>query len=69
MEDQIVIIKRYNFATEAYIDAGMLRENGIECAINGDNASAALPYLQEAITLSVRSDDQKVALQLLHHQN
>lgn len=50
---------------EAYIDAGMLRENGIECSISGGEATSMLPYLQDAVTISVRVEDEKSAMQLL----
>lgn len=64
-KDQIVIIKRYNAPMEAYIDQGMLRENGIECAVDGADTTSMLPYLQDAVTLSVRSQDVTAAEQLL----
>ncbi|MEF9950059.1 MAG: hypothetical protein RR980_02750 [Mucinivorans sp.] len=62
----IVIIKRYNSASEAYIDAGLLRDNDIDCAVNGEDLINAMPIIGEQITLSVRKEDQARALDLLH---
>lgn len=61
------IIKHYNQASEAYIDAGMLRENGIECSINGEYASSlVVPMLQDVVTLTVLEADEARARELLN---
>lgn len=62
---KLVIIKRYTSGNEAYIDAGMLRENGIECAVNGDISGTVLNYIQEQVTLCVREEDVAQASELL----
>lgn len=61
----IVIIKRYNSATEAYLDASLLTDNEIDCAVNGADLINAMPIVGEQITLSVRTDDQTRAKELL----
>lgn len=62
----IVIIKRYNSQGEAYIDAGLLRDSGIQCEVNGENLINVMPLVGDQITLSVREDDELRARTLLN---
>lgn len=62
----IVIIKRYNSQGEAYIDAGLLRDSGIQCEVNGENLINVMPLVGDQITLSVRQDDELRARTLLN---
>lgn len=62
----IVIIKRYNSEGEAYIDAGLLRDSGIQCEVNGENLINVMPLVGDQITLSVREDDELRARTLLN---
>lgn len=61
----VAIIKRYNSSAVAYIDAGLLRDQGIECQINGENLINAMPMTSEQVTLSVLKEDEQAALELL----
>lgn len=61
----VVVIKRYNSASIAYIDAGLLRQNGIECQVNGENLINAMPMTSEQVTLSVLKENEAQALELL----
>lgn len=65
----IEIIKRYTSAERAYIEAGLLRDNDIDCAVDGATVAATLPYLQSEVTLSVRQDDAPKAKALLGIEN
>lgn len=65
----IEIIKRYNSAEMAYIDATLLRDNEIDCAVDGATVAATLPYLQSEVTLSVRQEDAAKARTLLGIEN
>ncbi len=62
---KLVTINRYSSAVSANIDASMLRANGIECAVEGENTSAILPYLPQMVELVVREDDERQACELL----
>ncbi len=62
---KLVTIKRYSSAVSANIDAAMLRSNGIECAVDGENTSTILPYLPQVVELVVREEDQQQACYLL----
>ena len=61
----IVVIKRYNTAAIAQIDASFLRSEGIECAVNGDNSGTIMPYITEQITLSTLEENAEEAKKLL----
>lgn len=67
MEDttKVVVIKRYNNPSEAYIDAGLLEANGIDCGVDGSTASSMLPYLQVPVSLVVNQKDVAAALELV----
>lgn len=63
---EIVVIKHYMNAAEAYIDAGLLKSNGIECQVNGGTLpNIALPSIVEQVTLVVRADSVVAAKELL----
>lgn len=61
----IVIIKRYNSPSEAYLDASLLKDNEIECAVNGENLINVMPLVGDQVTLSVREQDEQRAKELL----
>lgn len=65
MSEDVVIIRRYSNPDEAYIDAGMLSANGIDCEVDGGSVSTLLPYLQNSVSLLVRQEDAESAVKLL----
>lgn len=62
---KVVVIKRYTTANEAAIDAGLLKSNGIECAIDGSSISNILPYLQNSVSLVIKASDIDQATSLI----
>ncbi len=68
---EIVDLKRYSSPFEANIEAGLLRDNGIECEVTGENLiNVVLPAITEQlVTLRVRKEDEQSALEILsqHH--
>lgn len=66
METEITIIGHYNSPTEAYLDATLLRDNEIECVVDGDELINAMPLAGGQVTLSVLSSNAARARELLH---
>ncbi|MEG2478815.1 MAG: hypothetical protein RR931_03745 [Mucinivorans sp.] len=62
---KIVVIKRYSSPPEAYIDAGLLRENGIKCQVNGDYATSMIGSLTDQVTLCVNLCDAIAACEMV----
>ncbi len=62
---EIIVIKRYNSPVRAQIAASYLRDNDIECEVNGDNLASVLPLSGEQVTVSVRQSDAERARELL----
>ncbi len=60
---EIVVIKNFNSEPRAQIAASILRDNGIECAVNGENT--AYSWGVSKVTLSVCKEDEERALELL----
>lgn len=62
-----VTIKEYASAAQAYIDRGLLSENGINSEVKGEFASGIYPGLPAIapVTLIVMDDDEKAAKELL----
>jgi len=53
-QSKVVVIKRYSSLPEAYIDKGLLDNNGIESEVGSE--SSALPGI-DTTTLSVAAND------------
>lgn len=62
---KLVVIREYNVAALAYNDAEFLRSEGIECAVNGDNAGTMMPFITLQITLSTLEEHKEKAENLL----
>ncbi len=62
---EIVVVKSFNSDVRAQIAAAVLRDNGIECAIAGENLINVMPLAGGQVTLSVNSIDQDRAEALL----
>lgn len=62
-----VVIKEYNSAAEAYIDRGLLNDNGIDAEVNGEYASGVYPGLPliAPVTLIVMENNEQAAKKLL----
>ena len=65
MEPEITIIGRYNSSAEAYVAASLLKDHGIECAVNGEDLVNVMPLVGGQITLSVRTQDAAQSRSLL----
>lgn len=61
----VVVIKRYSMAAAAYIDAGLLRDNGVRCQVTGEDLINVMPLVGDQITLLVCADDGQRAAELL----
>ncbi len=59
------IVKRYNSAPRAQIAASYLRDNGIECEVDGESLNYAIPLTGQQITLTVKAEDAARATELL----
>ncbi len=62
---EIIVIKRYNSQIRAQIAASYLRDNDIECEVNGENLVYATPLVAGQVTVSVRQSDVDRAKELL----
>lgn len=62
---KIVVVKRYTDPNVAFIDATLLRDNGIECCVTGSEVETLLPFLRSNVTLTVSPEDALAAAALI----
>lgn len=62
-----VVIRKFAFGGEiqANMEAEMLRENGIECFVNGGTLGTLMPFLANQVSISVFEKDEAQAKELL----
>lgn len=62
-----VVIRKFAFGGEiqANMEAEMLRENGIECFVNGGTLGTLMPFLENQVSISVFEKDEAQAKELL----
>lgn len=61
---KIVVIKRYADESEAFLDATLLKDNGIECSVGGGE-DPLQPVLPGVVTLRVAEGDAKRAVKIV----
>ncbi len=64
-QSRVVTIKRYTTPNEAYLDADLLRDNGIECSVDGAIGDTVLPFIQGQVSLLVAEVDAARAAALV----
>lgn len=62
---RVVVIKRYTTPNEAYLDADLLGNHGIECSIDGAIGSTMLPFIQGQVSLLVAETDAAQAVEIV----
>lgn len=67
IEMKTVVIRKFAFGGEiqANMEAEMLRENGIECFVNGGTLGTLMPFLANQVSISVFEKDEAQAKELL----
>lgn len=64
-QSRVVAIKRYTTPSEAYLDADLLRNNGIECSVDGSIGGTLLPFIQGQVSLVVAEADAARAVEIV----
>lgn len=68
MEDKLITLKNYETMVEALFDQELLRENGIDSALNNEDAVELMPMfseINEGLRLVVFEKDYEKAIQTL----
>lgn len=68
MEDKLITLKNYETMVEALFDQELLRENGIESALNNEDVVELMPMfseINEGLRLVVFEKDYQKAIQTL----
>ncbi len=68
MEDKLILLKNYETMVEAMFDQELLRENGIESALNNEDMVELMPMfseINEGLCLVVFEKDYEKAMQIL----
>lgn len=67
--DTLVLLREYDYPTDAYIARGLLESNGVMCVINNENMSSVYPLTPlGVIRLYVRYDDVTLAESILNEK-
>lgn len=73
MEDKLVPLRNYETMVEAMFDQELLKENSIQCSINGEDSVELMPMfseINEGLRIMVLEKDYEQALNLLEeYQN
>lgn len=64
-QSRVVAIKRYTTPNEAWLDADLLRNHGIECSVDGAIGGTMLPFIQGQVSLLVAEADAKEAVRIV----
>lgn len=64
-QSRVIAIKRYTTPNEAYLDADLLRNNGIECSVDGAIGGTVLPFIQGQVSLLVAEADAARAVKIV----
>lgn len=64
-QSRVVVIKRYTTPNEAYLDADLLRDSGIECSVDGAIGGTVLPFIQGQVSLIVAEADAARAVAIV----
>lgn len=64
-QSRVIAIKRYTTPNEAYLDADLLRNNGIECSVDGAIGGTVLPFIQGQVSLLVAEADAVRAVKIV----
>lgn len=62
---RVVAIKRYTTPNEAWLDADLLRNNGIQCSVDGAIGGSVLPFIQGQVSLLVAEADAARAVKIV----
>lgn len=62
---RVVAIKRYTTPNEAWLDADLLRNNGIQCSVDGAIGGTVLPFIQGQVSLLVAEADAARAVAIV----
>lgn len=64
-QSRVIAIKRYTTPNEAWLDADLLRNNGIECSVDGAIGGTVLPFIQGQVSLLVAEADAARAVKIV----
>ena len=64
-QSRVVAIKRYTTPNEAWLDADLLRNHGIECSVDGAIGGTMLPFIQGQVSLLVAEADAEEAVRIV----
>ncbi len=64
-QSRVVAIKRYTTPNEAWFDAELLRNHGIECSVDGAIGGTMLPFIQGQVSLLVAEADAEEAVRIV----
>ncbi len=64
-QSRVVAIKRYTSPNEAWLDADLLRNHGIECSVDGAIGGTVLPFIQGQVSLIVAEADAVRAVEIV----